>query len=157
MTDIAFSWRGVTAEDMSRMNFTSISIVNMLHVNPAEVILWDSFGEGICVRSDMHDIAEREEIGVLEFSWVENPDCDNCRKSIKLPIGPVDKVWVKKLVLEIRGTKIECGIVLGVSNKDNLVILPADYPYALAIRGDYLDFRFVPEYPIERYRRLPLS
>jgi hypothetical protein len=44
------------------------------------------------------------------------------------------------------------------NNKDEIVIVAGDYPYSLAVRGvPSLPEIFKPEYPIDRYSRIPIS
>jgi len=104
----------------------------------------------------MHDVAERLEVGVLNFE-------------IAPPIQPGDRIVdvgsafqrdivVSKLVINESGTSAESGLILKATNGDELVIVAGAYPYSLAVLGlPPMPHIFEPEYEIDRYTRIPIS
>jgi hypothetical protein len=156
MTDLTFAWSGTAPSDILGKTFTKISVVQAVNANPLEVIIWMPSDTGLRIRSRMHDIAERKEVGVLEFSQVRQSDWSSYLETVELAQEFQDRVRFDKLVLESEGMRIECGLALGGSKGGRLVIVPSDYPGALAIDGADLRFRFGPEYPLGQYEEVPL-
>lgn len=156
MTALTFGWKGIAPSDLLDKTFTRISVVQTMHVNPLEVIIWMSLGSGLRIRSRMHDVAERVEIGVLEFSQAIRPDWSSYLETVELTREFQEKVSVGKLMLEYERTRIECGLTFEGNKGGRVIIVPSDYPGALAIEGTNLRFRFGPEYPLGQYKVAPL-
>jgi hypothetical protein len=101
----------------------------------------------------MHDIAERVEIGVLNFAYVQT-----VRKSEVTAEAWAfkDEIAVYKLVIHELGTSAESGIALVAPTGEEIVILPNAFPYNLTVKGvPSLGFAFTPENSLDNYERVP--
>jgi hypothetical protein len=104
----------------------------------------------------MHDIAERTEVGVLEFTLTSRGSSDE--RTVALPNGMAGPLSTEKLVLHEAGITAESGIGLRSDKGDELIIVAGVYPYTLAIRGtSELPHIFEPEYPLETYARVGMD
>jgi hypothetical protein len=102
----------------------------------------------------MRDLAERVEVGVLEFDGAD-PSCDT-GSAIYLPEVFASALDVSKLVLEESGFSVESGVVISAKNGQQLLIVAGVYPYSLALKEASLDSRFFePEYPLDAYSEEP--
>ncbi len=106
MSEIAFDWSGICPSYILGKTFHKISVVQLMHINPLEVIISMPSDNGLRIRSRMHDIAERKEVGVLEFSEVRQPDWSSYLETVELAHEFRDKVRVDKLVLGNSGDTI---------------------------------------------------
>jgi hypothetical protein len=120
---------------------------------PMRVTLWRTDGTGLQIWCQMHDIAERVEIGVLNFAYVQT-----VRKSevIAEAWAFKDEIAVYKLVIHELGTSAESGIALVAPTGEEIVILPNAFPYNLTVKGvPSLGFAFTPENSLDNYERVP--
>jgi hypothetical protein len=125
------------------------------HRGPMFITLWRSDGTGLRVRSQMHDVAERREVGALNFDRVRAPRPEETIAD--LPSAFHGEIVVSKLVIHESGTTAESGVIL-TGNNDEIVIVAGAYPYSLAVRGvPSLPGIFNPEYPIDCYSRVPIT
>jgi hypothetical protein len=126
------------------------------HGWPMFITLLHSDGTGLRVRSEMHDVAERREVGVLCFSYVPAPA--STRPLIDVPQEFQSRLSVFKLVIEEAGTRAESGVILTAGSGKEITIVVGAKPYCLAIRGlQSIPEKFELEYPIERYARIPFD
>jgi hypothetical protein len=74
MNILPFEWSESTllATELARP-LKQVSLESEPHGWPMFVTLWRPDGTGLRVRSEMHDVAERREVGVLCFSHVLAP------------------------------------------------------------------------------------
>ena len=74
MNRLSFGWQEQESlfEELKRP-ITRISIEFAFHGKPVYVTLWRPDGTGLLIHSDMHDLAERREVGVLQFGRVFAP------------------------------------------------------------------------------------
>ncbi len=122
---------------------------------PITVTLWRSDNTGLRIHSEMHDVAERREVGVLSFAYNSEPPSEG--KAVFVASVFERHIGVSKLVIEESGTSAESGVVLSAAD-DQIVIVAGVFPYTLAVDGLLLAPRvFQPEYPMEQYLRIPLS
>ena len=123
---------------------------------PMFVTLWRSDGTGLRLYSQMHDVAERTEVGVLNFELVSSPQPD---ETIADALSAFQgQIAVSKLVIRESDTTAESGVILKASSGDEIVIVAGARPYLLAVLGVVsLPHIFEPEYPIERYTRAPIT
>jgi hypothetical protein len=123
---------------------------------PMVLTLWRSDGTGLRMYSKMHDVAERREVGVLNFELVSTPRPNETIADVASAFQ--GEIVVSKLIIHESGTSAESGVILQASNDDEIVIVAGAYPYSLAVRGVLsAPYIFDPEYPIERYTRAPIS
>ncbi|AJC21061.1 hypothetical protein [Pandoraea pulmonicola] len=135
--------------------FKDISFEFASHGKPVSVTLWHADATGIEVTCKMHDTDERVEYGILEFAQVgrraENKTFVSLDSDLSAP------AFVEKLVLRDDGVICESGFMLGGRDGSVLLVVAGVYPYTLAVRvAGYLG-PFDPEFPIERYERIPMS
>jgi len=105
----------------------------------------------------MHDVAERTEVGLLNFERVFEPQPNALTVDVLPAFGL--GVKVSKLIIHVSGTSAESGVILKVQTGEEMVIVAGTYPYSLAIQGLMLSHPniFQPEYPLERYDRVPIT
>jgi hypothetical protein len=119
---------------------------------PNAVTLLRPDGTALEIRSAMHDITERVEVGVLTF----NPTsiAEGTGTIIELPRSFADGITVSKLTIHEGEVSAESGIILKANNNEELVVVAGAYPYSLAISGAVTLLRkFDPEYPMDAYDR----
>ena len=138
----------------------SISINVAFGEKPIAVTLWRGDGSGLRIRSKMHDIAERCEVGVLEFSKIGTGAHNEMK--ISLPESFRNHLNLTKMTIIERGTVAESGILLESHSKEEIVIVAGAYPHTLAIRISSLTVEptlpaFEPEYPMESYQRVDME
>jgi len=105
----------------------------------------------------MHDIAERMEIGVLNFERAHTHADDETFVDVSTAFDC--NVEAFKLILDEEGTRAECGLVLRASDGDEITIVPSAGPCYLAILGVFesTPHIFEPEYPLDSYVRVPIT
>jgi hypothetical protein len=100
----------------------------------------------------MHDVAERREVGVLNFERVSAPQPDETIAAVTLAF--LGEIAVSKLVIHESGTTAESGVILRAHGEE-IVIVAGVYPYSLAVLGVVsMPHIFHPEYKIDRYTRV---
>lgn len=122
---------------------------------PHLLTLWRLDGSGLRVHAEMHDIAERMEIGVLCFEHLGSPS----GSEVMLPIASEfdQQVDAFKLVVNESGVTAESGILLRSRNGNEIAIVAGAFPCTIAIKVVIEQPRiFEPEYPMEDYERLPI-
>jgi hypothetical protein len=124
---------------------------------PQTLTLWHSDGTGLKIFSQMHDIAERIEIGVLNFEKVTTHAGDATNADVSVAFDCDIEAF--KLILDEGGTRAECGLALRASNGDQITIVPSAGAYSLAILGVFASTPhiFEPEYQLNRYARVPIT
>ena len=156
MENLTYGWEGpnpLTVEVTKPI--THVSVYFDEHGRPMDITLWRADGSGLTVFSEMHDIAERMEIGVLRFEHYKSPSGSR----VTLPIAPEfgQGVDAFKLSIHESGVKAESGIVLRAKGGSEITIVAAAMPCFIAIKGVVEQPHiFEPEYPIENYERLPI-
>lgn len=119
------------------------------------IILWHSDRIGIRVRSRMHDIGERLEVGVLEFDWVSEPN--QGWQYAELPVACKNGATVSKLIVAEAGITADSGVALKLGDGTEIIIVAGAFPYSLAVCGlPSIPCLFDPEYPIDRYSRVEI-
>jgi hypothetical protein len=128
------------------------------HQRPIEAIFSCSGVAGVRIRSKMHDIGVRKEIGVLEFddAPVEPVECVD---QLVLPASFLKgNLGASKLVATDNGITAESGLALRTDSGNEVIVVAGDYPFTLAVLvdGSCID-QFQPEYPMQSYRELPFA
>jgi hypothetical protein len=155
MNILPFEWSESTslAIELARP-LKQVSVESEPHGWPMFVTLWRSDGTGLRVRSEMHDVAERREVGVLRFSHVLAP----VSNATVIDVAPTfdRELTVSKLLIEESGTSAESGVILMGDDGDKMIIVAGVKPYCLAVSGlPSAPSNFEPEYPLDRYVRVP--
>jgi hypothetical protein len=124
---------------------------------PRFFTLWHSEETGLKIFSQMHDIAERLEIGVLNFEKVTSLADNETTADVSAAFDC--SVEAFKLILDEEGTRAECGLALQANNGDQITIVPGAFPYSLAVLGVFesTPHIFEPEYELDRYTRVPIT
>lgn len=134
---------------------THVSIYFDEHDRPMDITLWRPDGSGLTVFSEMHDIAERMEIGVLRFEQTKS--LRGNRVSLPITAEFRQRVDAYKLIVHESGVIAESGIVLRAEPKSEITIVASAMPCFIAIKGLVEQPHiFEPEYPMEKYERLPI-
>jgi len=98
------------------------------HGEPIALTLWRSDDSGLRIHSEMHDVAERREVGVLSFAYNSEPPTEG--KAVYVASAFERHISVYKLVIEESGTSAESGVVLEAAN-DQIVIVAGVFPSRL--------------------------
>jgi len=156
MNYLRFHWPGPTALSAELIKpLAQISLQLDTHGRPMNATLWRTDGTGIRIQSKMHDIAERKEVGVLEFSYVSFPSEHEKIVDVRSMVGP--ELVVSKLIIHETGASAESGIVIKSTAGHEILIVVGAMPYSLAVsgvlRGTHI---FEPEYPVDHYENVPI-
>lgn len=160
MNAIPFEWRSTCSlrAELGKP-ITQISLEFAIpNSGPRSLTLWRSDKTGLRLYTEMHDVAERREVGVLSFEHVSAPSA----VEIFTDAAPAFQREIKlsKLIVQDSGMSAESGVVLATSTGDELVIVAGAYPYSLAVKGLNLPSMstvFNPEYPLDQYVRVPIE
>jgi hypothetical protein len=154
MECISFGWKepeplaGELAQPIKRL-----SIEFAFHGRPVYVTLWRPDETGLLIHSDMQDVAERREVGVLQFGRVYKAETQEI--VIEAPLVFQENLSISKLAIEESGVKCESGIILQANSGDEIAIVAGVQPYSIAVRGiTWPEYNFEPEYPMEQYSRI---
>lgn len=159
MRRFSFTWSGSAPHDLAQrlsrpIDRASVNIDE--HGKPYAVTLWHSDGTGLRIRSRMCDIAERCEVGVLDFSIVTSAVKDE--KTVSFPAAFYSGTKASKLVVSESGVNAESGLILESSDGQEIVIVAGVFPYSLAISClSSTPHGFEPEYPLETYTRVEIA
>jgi hypothetical protein len=157
MDRISFGWKepeplaGELAQPITRL-----SIEFAFHERPVYVTLWRPDKTGLLIHSDMQDVAERREVGVLQFSRVYEAETQEI--VIEAPSVFRENLSIFKLAIEESGVQCESGIILQANSGDEIVIVAGVQPYSIAVRGiTWPKYTFEPEYPMEQYSMIAVG
>ena len=104
----------------------------------------------------MQDVADRREVGVLQFSRVYETETQEI--VIEAPSAFRENLSIFKLVIEESGVQCESGLILQANSGDEIVIVAGVQPYSIAVRGiTWPGYTFEPEYPMEQYSRIAVG
>lgn len=103
------------------------------------------------IESEMTDIAERLEVGVLSISAAESFDDVDF---IDLPNSFCVPLKAEILVLKIEGHQIASGFSLATGDGSSIEFTPGDAPYSVALISPALGFNDTSEYEVEKYERI---
>jgi hypothetical protein len=161
MNNLLFSWQenGSLAEQLAR-GMESISISLISNEKLIAITLWHGDGSGLRIRSKMHNIAERFEVGVLEFSTIPVSTYDEIK--VILPGSFRGDLKLKKMIIVDSGIIAEAGVLFEGSDMAEIVVVAGADPYTLAVRLPPLVAApslpaFQPEYPIALYKRVAMQ
>jgi len=157
MKSLSFVWTGPTPLVFELTKpLRQISVEFETHGWPMFVTLWRQDGTGLRLSSDMRDVAERKEVGVLQFGSVSSPK--DGETIVDVPSAFNAPITVFKLVAHESGAIVESGVVLKASDGSEIVVVAGAFPYFLAVRGLLPAlYSFKPEYPLDQYSRIPLT
>lgn len=121
------------------------------------VTLWRTNQTGLTIQSGMHRIAERIEVGVLEFELAHSAVSRGAH-FIDLPSSFASHFKVMKLTICEADVEAESGLVLVAADGKELIVVAGVYPYSLAVSDlPSIPQAFEPEYPLDRYTKVPLG
>jgi len=148
------------ADELSKP-FTRISVRCMKYEQPMSAILWRQDGTGLEIASEVHEVAEKCEIGNLVFALKDVPmDIDPFFTVTDLPspLSAAKGLKTVKLTIFESGSSADGGLILSDDAGKSIAILAAAYPYCIATKGfsPELD-KFVPEYRLEEYQQEIIS
>jgi|SRR5271170_2974027 len=158
MNSLSFTWAEPTplASELSKP-IKRISVGPGITIDgPRFVTLWRPDETGLRLYTEMHDVAERREVGVLNFERVSAPRPNETIADV--PAAFQGRIAVSKLVIHESGKSAESGVIFQASNGEEIAIVAGVYPYSLAVSGVLsMPHIFKPEYPIDRYERVPMA
>jgi hypothetical protein len=155
---LSFVWAGPTTLPAElRRPIKQVSLEFPIpNTGPNSVTLWRSNEDGLRLCTEMHDVAERIEVGVLNFKQVSSHRTDERIADVASAFQ--SEIAVSKLIVHESGTSAESGLILKASNSDEIVIVAGAYPYSLAVLGvPPMPHIFEPEYQIGHYMRVPFT
>lgn len=156
MVNLTYEWQGEKplAVEVTKP-IKQVSIDFEPHGKPMYITLWRPDGSGLQVHSEVREIAERMEVGVLCFTHLKSPSGDETMFSIDPEFNR--QVDAFKLVVHESGVKAESGILLKVKSGSEITITAAAFPFMIAVNG-VVDrpHIFEPEYPMEDFERIPI-
>jgi hypothetical protein len=157
MSDLPFIWSEKTsmaaeiAKPLERISFEFYR-QEMLQ----RTTLWRAGGTGLRIQSQMYDLAERLEVGVLCFDLVSAPA--DGEKIMDLEPAFLQPLRVSKLVLSELGKNIESGLLIQSNSGREILIVASAFPCNLAVRGVLSPpYIFDPEYPLDRYQIIAIT
>jgi len=141
--------------------FTKMSIRCMNYGQPMSATLWRQDGTGLEISSEVHDVAEKREVGNLlfalkhEISEVDSFFPENVYPS---PLSAMKDLTVVKLTIFESGSSAEGGVLLTDEDGKSIAILTAAYPYCIATKGVSPEMdKFASEYDLDKYQQVILS
>jgi hypothetical protein len=116
----------------------------------SSVSLWRADGSGLKMFTQMHDVAPKLEVGVLNFELVS---CPSTGEQFVDLAGRFDgEITAWKLCIIESGVIAESGMVL--AGNGEIAIVAGGFPLTLVLRGvEFESPTFEPEYPWEEYQR----
>lgn len=152
MTQIQFKWQETAPlVHEVRQPLEKVSFEWLPHGRLMSLTLWRFNGTGLRVRSEMCDLAERTEVGVLSFDLVPAAPVGG-ENVANLGSTFAEIQSVSKLIIQESGSTVESGLWIQSSGRREILILPSSFPHLLAVRGLLTTPHiFEPEYPLERY------
>jgi hypothetical protein len=156
MRPLSFSWQenaSLAAELAAGID--CLYVRTAAHGAPISITLWKGEHSGLEIRSKMHDIGKRLEIGVLEFTKVRTIRISDVRIDIRKSFN--EHLKVEKLLIVESDVTAESGITLENSSGEQIVIVAGANPYTLSIRAPAVGTEFQPEYPLDRYRHVLMT
>ncbi|MDH4319591.1 MAG: hypothetical protein OEV64_14480 [Desulfobulbaceae bacterium] len=139
----------VNLKDELMKPIESIMLKKLPHGENVSVVLRHSDGSGLLIQSEMYDVGERCEIGVLDFSLIDEVDGEFLRVKAK-NLSNV-KLNASKLVIHDFGVKAESGVCLSDENDNRIIIVAGAFPNTISIMASFISDKFEPEYPISAY------
>jgi len=158
MRELEFAWHERESLGAQlRGGFRRISTRTASHGKPIAVTLWRLDGSGLQIQSRMHDVAERLEVGVLEFMRIAQTGA--VETALDLPKEFAERISVNKLLIDLDGPTAESGVALENRLGEEIIVVAGAYPYTLAISAPLVGgiAPFEPEYPLAQYRRVALA
>lgn len=149
MIDISFVWEG--KGDLHKALYSPIqrASLTMLMDRPSALFLWHADGSYLRIANQMHDLANRVEVGSLAFG--DKGPSDKAEFEVDICVNPLR---VEKLILLERNVCVESGVAIELAATRELIVVPGAYPYTLAVDGLFEGpHAFEPEYQMSRYRR----
>ena len=144
----------IPVQELLSRNVLCISLGPEIHTRFNEITLWHTKWEGVRISSQMHDVAERLEVGVLHFEKISTLDSHAKVFDFDPQLRPHHGVT---MIIREAGISLESGVKLFFQNGQELLVLPADFPCALAVSGSCLPgINSTPEYKVEDYEPVAL-
>ena len=121
MRKIGFTGRDLEAH-IARLSepISHVSVETAPYRGAFAVTFWYPEGKGTRITPIMHDIAERLEVGVLNFVSVTKPVDDEA--IVELPSSFRGPIKVSKLVINEEGTSADSGLLLEAGDGQELII-----------------------------------
>jgi hypothetical protein len=157
MANLTYGWEGADplAIEVAKP-IKQVSIEFEPHGKPMYITLWRPDGRGLRVHSEVREIAERMEVGVLCFTHLESSSGGETMFSIDPEFNR--QVDAFKLVVHESGVRAESGILLKAKSGSEITITAAAFPFMIAVIGVVeRPHIFEPEYPMEDFERLPIT
>jgi hypothetical protein len=158
MKNLLFIWRERSSlVECLRQPFNRLSVKLDVIQRPMAVQLCHGQATPLEIRSKMFAVAQRTEVGVLEFSTNETQFDNELGVDIVDSWGAV--VAIEKLVIETHEVRAESGLAFKNVRNEEIVIVSGAQPYGLAIKVPWEATlpKFSPEYSLDEYQRVPMG
>jgi len=154
MHNYDFRWDGTSPLDsVLKQSIKAVSLT-MRGITPGALTLWHAGGSLLDIYTEMIDLDEHREAGVLVFEEVyQVPPYQHI---IRFDANPLEIKNVHRLIVEEDGDRlVEAGIILEALDHKPISIIAGSFPCSLAIDGLF-DFPrvFDTEYEMDAYVRL---
>ena len=158
MTYLSYIWSGPGSLALELAKpLTGISIETFYPAwGPDTVKLWRSDGTGLKLFSQMQDVAERLEVGVLNFELVLERSA--AETVLQIPLSFSTGTVASKLVIREADITAESGLAIMASDGNEIIVVASAGPCHLAVGGvlSSAPHLFEPEYPLDQYVRVPV-
>jgi hypothetical protein len=158
MKSLHFDWQEeASLVDLLSRRVDRLVVEMVTYINrPVSVRLIHDRTVVLDIRSRRHDVAERIEVGVLQFRRM---DQDRSDLIIDVPATFGSITAIEKLVIVEQEFTAESGVAPKNGRGEEIVIVAGVCPYTLALQNPWdsrlLEFR--PEYRLERYNRIAMT
>ncbi len=153
MNHLPFAWTGqipLAAELGKPIERISIELGFGSVGRPQAVTLWRPDSTGLQICSEMHDIAERLEVGVLSFSPISTHT--DAAQFANAPASFKSNFEVFKMVIDESDTTAESGLVIRAVDGHELIVVASASPCYLWTSGVFvMENNHIPEYPLDQY------
>jgi hypothetical protein len=118
------------------------------------VYLFLTTGEIVKIYSEMHNIDDWNEIGLLVFEEIKS-----CKYSKMIPLGPdwENIVSIERLVLDKKEFSAESGILFRSETGGEFLVVTSANVDTLAVRAPFSYHEFLPENDLWAYSYIPLQ
>jgi len=139
-------------ENLFKRGLSAYSIINGSSGRPDKVIFKLCDGKIFKIQSTLIDLEDWDELGTLEFSFVDSAE------NLKV----LDQTWnkiVKVFVLAIREPNVECQCGLTIENilGEKLYITPSSFPFSIELKSNFYNGSFEPECELHDYSSYSLT
>ena len=157
MSYFSFIWtEPVSPETVSRWPLSKISVQLGVAERPIGITFWNPAGLGLQIWSEIEDIAERIEVGVLAFSLVSESEPDEIFTDVEISL--YESKYLKSWLLKSQARNVNQAYVSRPLMDERSSSSPASIPIHWQSEGVIsIPYVFEPEYDPHKYDHCPFS